>query len=79
MRPALPESANNWRIEYQGITMNIEHHFLIKYGLHNFVTCGLTSGKHIFLIKKMEGRNMIRHAKNLIKECFGETAEIQVV
>ena len=79
MRSALPEHAFYWRIKYKGITMNIEQHFLIKYGLHNFVTYGLTSGKHIFLIKKMEGRNMIRHAKNLIKECIGETAEIQVV
>jgi len=59
--------------------MNIEQHFLIKYGLHNFVTCALTSGKHIFLIKNKEGQNMIRHAKTLIKESFGETTEIQVI
>jgi len=59
--------------------MNTEQHFLIKYGLHNFVTYTPTSGKRIFLIKNMEGRNMIRHAKTLIKESFGETIEIQVI
>jgi hypothetical protein len=52
---------------------------LIKYGLHNFVTCAMMSGKHIFLIKNMESQNMIHHAMNLIEESFGETAEIQVI
>ncbi len=59
--------------------MSTEQHFLIKYGLHSFVTCAITSGRHIFLIKKMEGPSMIRHAMNLIEESFGETAEIQVI
>ena len=79
MRPALPESANNWRIEYQGITMNIEQHFLIKYGLHNFVSWHRTSRQKVFRIKSMEGQDMIKDAKYLIKENFGETAEIRVI
>ena len=59
--------------------MNIERQFLIKYGLHNFVSWHRTSMSHVFHIKSMEGQNMIRHAKNLITESFGEAAEIHVI
>ncbi|MBC8267192.1 MAG: hypothetical protein H8E36_00395 [Rhodospirillaceae bacterium] len=59
--------------------MNTEQHFLIKYGLHNFVTCTRKCGKQVFLIRSMEGQNMIAHAKNLIKGGFGETTEIQTI
>jgi len=59
--------------------MNIERHFLIRYGLHHFVTSALTRGKQVFFIKNRESQNMIRHAKNLIIGRFGETAEIKMV
>ena len=59
--------------------MNKEQNFLVRYGLHTFVTCERTSGSHVFFIKGMEGQNMICHAKNLIKGGFGETTTIAVV
>jgi hypothetical protein len=59
--------------------MNIEQNFLIKYGLHNFVSMHRTSMNNVFLIRSAEGPNMSNHAKNLIKECFDETAKIQII
>jgi hypothetical protein len=59
--------------------MSNEQNFLITYGLHNFVTHALTKGKHVFSIGGVESHKMISHAKNLITESFGETADIQVV
>jgi len=60
-------------------TMSTEQNFLIRYALHNFVTCALTSGKRVFYIKCKEGRTMIRHATSLIKGSFGEAVEIKLV
>ena len=59
--------------------MNKEQNFLVKYGLHNFVTCERTRDKHVFFIKGMEGQNMISHAKYLIKGGFGEATSIEVI
>lgn len=59
--------------------MSTEQNFLIIYGLHNFVTHALKKGKHVFFIRAKAGRNMICHAKTLIKESFGETTDIHVV
>ncbi len=59
--------------------MNIEHHFLIKYGLHNFVSSYRTGRKRVFLIGNREGLKMVKHAKYLIEESFGESAEICVI
>ena len=63
--------------------MNTEHTFLIRYGLHNFVSCGPTPGskhrKAVFAIKRREGPVMVDHAKFLIRENFGETADVRVI
>ena len=59
--------------------MNTEKHFLIKYGLHNYVSCARTHGRKVFSIRSIEGQNMISHAEKLIRGGFGETAEIQVI
>jgi len=59
--------------------MNKEQNFLVKYGLHNFVTCAHSRGKHVFFIKRLEDQNMVCHAKYLIQSSFGETATIEVI
>ena len=59
--------------------MSTEQNFLVRYALHNFVTCALKKGHHVFTIKCKESQTMVRHATHLIKESFGETVEIQVV
>ena len=59
--------------------MNTEENFLVRYGLHNFVSCTRLNGKNTFFIKGMESQSMICHAENLIKETFGEVMEIQRV
>lgn len=59
--------------------MNKEQIFLIKYGLHNFVSCANKAGKNVFSIRKNARENMIRHAKSLIQGGYGDGAEIQLV
>ncbi len=59
--------------------MNKEQIFLVKYGLHHFVSCANRAGKHVFCIRKSERENMIRHAKSLIEGGYGKGAEIQIV
>ena len=59
--------------------MNKEQIFLVKYGLHHFVTCVNQAGKHVFKIRGSERENMINHAKSLIQGGYGEGTEIQLV
>ncbi|MDV7341532.1 hypothetical protein RYZ26_18145 [Terasakiella sp. A23] len=59
--------------------MNKEQIFLVKYGIHNFVSCALNGGKQVFYIRKSERDTMIAHAKNLIQGGYGETADIRVI
>ena len=59
--------------------MNIEHDFLVKYGIHNFVTCAEKAGKQTFFIRKTERDSMIKHARNLITGAYGEATDIRVV
>lgn len=59
--------------------MNKKQNFLVRYGLHHFVTCALKSDGHVFFIKALEDQSMIRHAKYLINSTFGESATIKVV
>ena len=79
MFSALFGSARYWKTENKGNHMNTEQHFLIKYGLHNFVTCARTSGKQVFFIRSTESQNMTNHAQHLIKEGFGETVDIRII
>jgi hypothetical protein len=58
--------------------MNKEQNFLVRYGLHNFVTVALAGDHHVFAICKAEGRKMVGHAQYLIKESFGEAAEVRL-
>lgn len=55
-----------------------EQNFLVRYGLHNFVTYSLERGKHVFSIQGTEGMNMIKHAQALIEGSFGKSASIRV-
>lgn len=57
--------------------MHTEQNFLVRYGLHNFVSCSQLNGRHTFFINSMEGQVMAGHAEYLIKETFGEVMDIQ--
>ncbi len=59
--------------------MNKEQTFLIKYGLHNFVTFARSKGRSVFFIKGLKDKSMISHAKRLIQECFDGTTDIKIV
>ncbi len=59
--------------------MSKDQTFLIKYGIHNFVSCALKGSKQVFYIRKSERDTMITHAKNLIQGGYGETADIRVI
>ena len=58
--------------------MSNERNFLIRFGLHSFVTrMGNRRGKADFEIKADEGGDMVRHASHLIRGGFGEHISIQ--
>jgi hypothetical protein len=59
--------------------MNKEQNFLIKYGLHNFVTFAKKSGRNVFFIKKLKSKSMTDHARHLIEDSFGEAIDIKLV
>jgi hypothetical protein len=59
--------------------MSNEQNFLIKYGLHNFVTHVQTSSmQSTFFIESTESQNMVGHALTLIKDRFGDSANVQL-
>jgi len=63
--------------------MTTEQHFLITYGLHNFVSHApnpaSASGRDAFLIRRHEGVDMVRHATSLIEGSYGDRADIRLV
>ena len=59
--------------------MRNPQNFLVTYGLHSFVTYTKKRCTHAFAIKGGESQKMVTHATNMIKENFGESANIQVV
>jgi len=59
--------------------MNKDQIFLIKYGIHNFVSCALKGSKKVFYIRRSERDTMISHARNLIVGGYGDAVEIQLV
>lgn len=59
--------------------MNKDQIFLIKYGIHNFVSCAINGSKKVFYIRKSERETMIAHARNLIVGGYGDAVEIQLV
>ncbi len=58
--------------------MNTEQNFLVRYGLHSFVSFAQLNGKDTFVIKNRESESMICHAEYLIKETFGEVMKIHL-
>ncbi len=58
--------------------MSNEQDFLIKYGLHNFVTGSHKRGKRVFIIRGMENPILVSHARHLIEEGFGASTSIQI-
>ncbi|SCA56609.1 hypothetical protein MTBPR1_260004 [Candidatus Terasakiella magnetica] len=50
--------------------------FLIRYGIHNFVTYRKQGSNASFSIKKSEPTKMVHHAQDLIRGAFGETVSI---
>jgi len=59
--------------------MSVEHDFLVKYGIHNFVSCAEKAGKQTFFIRKSERDSMIKHAKSLITGAYGDTTDIRII
>lgn len=61
--------------------MTTEQHFLITYGLHNFVSHAPASapGRNAFVIRRHEGADMVRHATSLIEGSYGDRADIRLV
>jgi len=51
--------------------------FLIKSGIHNFVSYQNTGTAPIFSIKSSTHHKMARHAQMLIKNAFGDATDIR--
>jgi hypothetical protein len=58
--------------------MTTEQHFLITYGLHNFVSHAPALGRNAFVIRSLEGPDMVRHATSLIEGSYGDRADIRL-
>ncbi len=59
--------------------MNQEQEFLIKYGIHNFVSYQRLQNTPVFSIRKSVRHKMVSHAQKLIQGAFGELAEIKLI
>ncbi len=59
--------------------MNNEDKFLITYGLQNYVTVTATNEKCVFAIEQRQSRKMVGHAKMLIAENYGASADIRMI
>ena len=59
--------------------MSTEQTFLIKKGIHHFVTVAKEGGERLFLIRKSERETMITHARSLIENGYGENAVIRLI
>jgi len=53
--------------------------FLIRYGLHNFVTYHQKGSSPSFSIKTSETTKMVRHARNLIQGAYGMKTVIKLI
>ena len=64
---------------YKEKQMSNEQNFLIRYGLHNFVThVQINRKQSTFFIESTENKNMVGHALTLIEDRFGDEAKIQL-
>lgn len=66
------------RIHKKKKFMTVESNFLIKFGLHHFVSYTRGNGKSRFVVDRNEGKAMIAHAKHIIAEMFGAPAVVSV-
>lgn len=58
--------------------MTIESNFLIKFGLHHFVSYSRNKGESRFFVDGTESKTMIAHAKNIIEEMYGAPSVVCV-
>jgi hypothetical protein len=58
--------------------MNQQQDFLIRYGIHNFVSYHAQGTTPAFLINKTAHHKMVRHAQELIQGTYGEAAQIRL-
>lgn len=58
--------------------MSVESNFLIKFGLHHFVSYSNGSGASQFVVDGDEGPTMIAHAKHIIEEMYGAPSVVCV-
>lgn len=59
--------------------MSAEQTFLVRKGIHNFVSVDHEKGQCLFLIRRSEREAMISHARSLIQNGYGEQALIRLV
>ena len=59
--------------------MSLESQFLVKYGLHGFVTVSKSKRRSVFSINGAEGPKMINHATHLISEMYDGRSVVQIV
>lgn len=58
--------------------MTVESKFLIRFGLHHFVSHSKDDGTARFVVDGSEGQTMIAHAKNIIEEMYGAPSIVSV-
>ncbi|MBO6946559.1 MAG: hypothetical protein JJ855_01170 [Rhodospirillales bacterium] len=58
--------------------MSKENTFLVRYGLNPFVSHARDEGRSVFTIRSSENGKMIRHARSLIVDSYGEATAIHV-
>jgi hypothetical protein len=58
--------------------MSVESNFLIKFGLHHFVSYSNGNGPSQFVVDSDESQTMIAHAKNIIEEMYGAPSVVSV-
>ena len=58
--------------------MSLESNFLIKFGLHHFVSHSGGNDMSHFVVDGREGETMISHAKYLIEEMYGAPSVVSV-
>lgn len=59
--------------------INSDQDFLVKYGIHNFVSVKHQDNALVFLIERTMNPKMISHAQNLILGAYGTKTKIQQV
>ncbi|WP_028879420.1 hypothetical protein [Terasakiella pusilla] len=58
--------------------MNLTQDFLVKSGIHSFVTYQQCDAQPIFSIKAATHQKMARHAQKLLQNAFGDSTVIRL-